>query len=61
DEYKLADDCTFYIQYPENPFHSLVSRDEFSDYLGRSDVGRLMRFVLDKDHEVTMVYEPYTP
>ncbi len=62
-EYPVAEDCLYYVQYPEDKYHKLLNRKEFDAYISRydSDGGMLMDFILDEKGCVVMVYEPYTP
>lgn len=62
-DYPVAKDCVFYVQYPEDRFHKLLDYDAFNRYVGRfdNDDGLLMNFILDDTGTVVAVYEPYTP
>ena len=62
-DYKLDKDCIFYVQYPEDKFHKLVSAKDYGEYIKKNagDGSRLMNFVLDDKGNVVIVYEPYTP
>lgn len=59
--YPVAEGSDSYAQYPENPFHKLMNRTEFHDYLVKGEVSRLMEFYLDENGQVVFAYEPYTP
>ncbi len=61
-DYPVVSDCAFYVQYPEDKFHKLISRDAYKNYVERFDEdGMLMEFLLNGKGEVVFVYEPYTP
>ncbi len=61
--YKLSKNCIFYVQYPEDKFHKLVTANSYGEYIKKhaGNNSRLMNFILDNDGNVVMVYEPYTP
>ena len=61
DEYKLASQCSIYVQYAPDGLHRLLTLEEFNSYVPATDQdgGRLMRIVLDKDGKVILISEPY--
>ncbi len=59
----VDDDCIFYVQFPEDGFHKLVTKDEFNKYVRRGDEDSscLMYLVKDESGKVVIAWEPYTP
>ena len=60
DEYPLADRCTFYVQFAENPLHPNMDASGLREQLGK-DGQCLMNLYLDEEERVLLAYEPYTP
>ena len=60
DEYPLRDGCVFYVQYAENPLHPHMDASGLREHLGK-DGKCLMYLYLDREGQVLLGYEPYTP
>lgn len=62
-DFPVDKDCIFYVQYPEDGFHKLLTREEFNNYVkrGGEDSSILMNLIRDKNGKVVVAWEPYTP
>ncbi|WP_029321795.1 hypothetical protein [Butyrivibrio sp. AE3004] len=62
EEFKLASDCPVYVQYAPDGLHRYISYEELCEHLSRFEPeGLLMNIILDKDGNVVLIKEPYTP
>ena len=62
-EVPVDKDCIFYVQYPEDHFHKLLTKDEFNKYVQRGDEDSscLLYLIKDESGKVVIAWEPYTP